>query len=124
MLFLIRNVLNTLLLYTLVYIGISLKNIKLLKFCKKEKIKKMKYYFPEINDEYINAIPQIFIDSLDTRECFNDSTIQVCALLSWASGLKPLNEELPEMSVPLEEPQQDTRIRKECAPSLKYEIKP
>ena len=49
----------------------------------------------------------------------NDLTIQVFELLAWASGLKPLNEELPEMPVQLEEPQQESRIRKECAPSLK-----
>lgn len=95
------------------------KTPKILQKRKERVIKKMKYFFPEINDEYINAIPQIFIDSLDARESSNDSTIQVCELLAWASGLKPLNEELPEMSVPLEKPQQETRIRRECAPSLK-----
>ena len=100
------------------YIPKEHKTPKILQKRKEGVIKKMNYYFTEINDEYINAIPQIFIDSLDSRESFNDSTIQVCELLAWASGLKHLNEELPEMSLPLEEPQQETRIRKECAPSL------
>ena len=101
------------------YIPEDKKTPKILQKKKEGIIKKMKQFFPEINYEYIKAIPQIFIDSFDARESSNDSTIQVCELLEWASGLKPLNQELPEMSVPIEEPQQETRIRKECAPSLK-----
>lgn len=81
--------------------------------------KKMKFYFPEIPDNYVNAIPQFFIDSKEAREISNDSTSQICELLAWASNLKKLHEELPEMSVPIGNPIKETRERKENAESMK-----
>ena len=78
--------------------------------------KKIKYLFPEIKDEYINAIPQYFIDSIEARKISNDSTCQICELLAWASLLKPLKEDLPEMSVPLGNPEIKERFRYEPAP--------
>ena len=81
--------------------------------------KKMKRFFPEIKDEYINAIPQFFIDSIEARKISNDSTSQICELLAWASLLKPLKEDLPEMSVPLGNPEIKERVRYEPAPPRK-----
>lgn len=101
------------------YIPNDKKNPKILLKRKEGWRKKMKYFFPEIEDKYIDAIPQIFIDSVDAREISNDSTTQLCELLAWASGLKPLNEELPEMSVPLGKPKKEKRNRKEKASPLK-----
>ena len=81
--------------------------------------KKMKYFFPEIRDEYINAIPQFFIDSIEARKISNNSTSQICELLAWASFLKPLKEDLPEMSVPIGKPERKERFRYEPAPPRK-----
>lgn len=53
----------------------------------------------------------------------NDSTTQICKLLALAFGLKPLNEELPEMSVPLGKPKPEKREMKEKAPPLNNFIK-
>ena len=81
--------------------------------------KKMKFFFPEIKDKYINAIPQFFIDSIEARKTSNSSTSQLCELLAWASFLKPLKEDLPEMSVPLGKPEVKERFRYEPAPPKK-----
>lgn len=79
----------------------------------------MKSFFPEIREEYINAIPQFFLDSIEARKMSNDSTFQICELLAWASLLKPLKEDLPEMSVPLGNPEIKERTRYEPAPPKK-----
>ena len=52
---------------------------------------------PNITEQELSAIPQIFIDNIEAREVGSDSRDQIRGLMAWIAQLEPLNKTLGEI---------------------------